>query len=62
MRLVAELLNEDGFLKTMFESIPCGMLIIDSDRRIQTMNNVMERGFNVCMSETIDSLEGVLIG
>ena len=50
MRPVAELLNEEGFLKTMFESIPCGMLIIDSDRRIQALNNVMAHGFNVCMS------------
>ena len=59
MRPVAELLNEEGFLKTMFESIPCGMMIVDSDRRIQALNNVMEHGFNVCMSEAIDSREGV---
>ena len=62
MRPVAELLNEEGFLKTMFESIPCGMMIVDSDRRIQALNNVMEHGFNVCMSEAIDSRAGGLIG
>jgi len=62
MRPVAELLNQGGFLKTLFESIPCGVLIIDSDRRIQALNNVMERGFRVNITEAIDTRGGEILG
>ena len=58
MKPVTELLNQNEFLKSLFESIPCGVLIIDRDRRIQAVNNVMERAFGVSKAEAIDKRGG----
>jgi len=38
MNPIAELLNQEGFLKTLFESIPCGVLIVDHDGLIRAVN------------------------
>ncbi len=54
----AELLNKEGYLKNIFESIPCGVFIIDRDRRIQTMNNILERTFGISKAETINKRGG----
>ena len=58
MKPVSELLNQNAFLKSLFESIPCGVLIIDRDRRIQAVNNVMERAFGVSKAGAIDKRGG----
>lgn len=44
---VTELLNQDGFLKSLFRAIPCGVLIVDQDRRVQAINNVLERSLGI---------------
>lgn len=31
-----------GFIKTLFEAIPCGVLVCDEERRIRAVSNVME--------------------
>jgi PAS domain-containing protein len=54
----AELLNQEGYLKNIFESIPCGVFIIDPDRRVKTLNNVMERTFGISKAETINKRGG----
>ena len=51
---INELLNKEGFLKSLFKSIPCGILIVDSDRRVQAVNNVLERTFGISEAEVID--------
>ncbi|MBW2608946.1 MAG: sigma 54-interacting transcriptional regulator [Deltaproteobacteria bacterium] len=43
MRSVTELLKQEGFLKSLFESIPCGILIVDQDRRVIAVNDILTR-------------------
>ncbi len=58
MKPIADLLNQDGFLKNLFESIPCGVLIVDRDRRVQAVNNVMERTFGMSAAYAIGKRGG----
>lgn len=51
MRPVSELLNRNSFLKSMFESLPCGVLIVDSERRVQAVNDATERTFGISLKE-----------
>jgi transcriptional regulator with PAS, ATPase and Fis domain len=54
MKPIVEFLNREGFLKSLFESIPCGVLIIDGDRRVLAVNNVLEQTFGISGAEVID--------
>ncbi len=38
MRPIADILEQKGFLNKLFEAIPCGVLIVDSDRRVQAVH------------------------
>jgi len=58
MKPIVEILNQEGFLKILFESIPCGVLIIDGDRRILAVNNVLEQTFGISEAEIIDRRGG----
>jgi transcriptional regulator with GAF, ATPase, and Fis domain len=58
MKPIAELLDEDGFLNTLFESIPCGVLIVDGDRRVQAVNNLLEQTFGIPMAEVVNKRGG----
>jgi transcriptional regulator with PAS, ATPase and Fis domain len=58
MKPIVEILNQEGFLKSLFESIPCGVLIIDGDRRILAVNNVLEQTFGISGAEIIDQRGG----
>ena len=61
MRPVTELLNHNGFLKNLFESLPCGVLIMDKDRRVQAVNNAIERTFGIRLSEVISRRGGEVL-
>jgi len=39
METINQLLNNKAFLKTLFEAIPCAMIILDGERRIHAANN-----------------------
>jgi len=47
MKPVRELMNQNGFLKGLFSAIPCGVLIVDRERRVLAVNSVIERIFGV---------------
>ncbi len=47
MKSITEILNQEGFLNSMFESIPCGVLIVDEERRVRALNNALERTFGI---------------
>jgi sigma-54 dependent transcriptional regulator, acetoin dehydrogenase operon transcriptional activator AcoR len=53
MRSVVELISQDGFLKSMFESIPCGVLVIDKDRTVRAVNNALEKTFGASRSDAV---------
>jgi len=58
MKPIGKLLNQKGFLKSLFESIPCGVLIIDGDRRVLAVNNVLEQTFGISGAEVMDQRGG----
>ena len=58
MKPIDKLLNQEGFLKSLFESIPCGVLIIDGDRRVLAVNNVLEQTFGISGAEVMDQRGG----
>ena len=62
MKPVTELLNQNSFLKNMFESLPCGILIVDEERRVQAVNNAIERAFGVDKAEAINRRGGEVLG
>lgn len=62
MQPISELLNQKTFLKNMFDAIPCGVLIVDGDRRIQAVNNIMEKTAGVSMADVIDKRGGEVLG
>ena len=58
MKPIAEVLDQGGFLSILFESIPCGVLIVDGDRRVQAVNNLLERTFGVSNAEVFNKRGG----
>jgi len=55
---IKNLIREDAFLNSLFGSIPCGVLVVDSDRRVQAVNNVVERTFGISEAEVKDKRGG----
>ncbi|MFC1582744.1 sigma-54 interaction domain-containing protein [Planctomycetota bacterium] len=55
---IESLLDQDEFLKTMFNAIPCGVLVVNSDRRVQTVNNVLEKTFGLDRARVRDKRGG----
>ncbi|UCD88758.1 MAG: hypothetical protein JSW04_09840, partial [Desulfobacterales bacterium] len=45
-------------MKNLFESIPCGVFIIDDKRRVQAINNVLEQAFHTSSLDVIDHMTG----
>jgi DNA-binding NtrC family response regulator len=41
------LLSREGFLHTLFQSIPCGVLLVDQELQVEALNPVVERTFGV---------------
>lgn len=62
MESVASLLDQEGFLKDLFESIPCGVLVVDEDRRVQVVNNVFEQTFGISGGEVFNKRGGEALG
>ena len=61
MKPVTELLNQDAFLKNLFESIPCGVIIVDGGRRVQAINSVLEQTVGISELEAIDKRGGEVL-
>ena len=55
---ITDLLNQQGFLKNLFEAIPCGVLIVDEDRRVKAVNNVVERTFGLSEADILNKRGG----
>ena len=46
METITQLLDNKTFLKTLFDAIPCAILILDGDRRIHAANNFFLKGYS----------------
>ena len=58
MKSITELINQEDFLRNLFESIPCGVFVIDAQRRVQAVNNVLEQAFQTSMVDVMDHRAG----
>lgn len=58
MKKISKLLDQESFLKNLFEAIPCGLLIIDSKRRVQAINNVLEMTLGISSTLIVNKLGG----
>jgi len=55
---ITNLLSQGGFLQTLFESIPCGILVVDRDRRVKAINRLLEQTFGLSQAEVVDKRNG----
>ena len=53
--------SEEKF-RTIFESIPCGVLVFDGDRRVRALNNTLERTLGVNRTEAVGKRGGEVLG
>jgi transcriptional regulator with PAS, ATPase and Fis domain len=57
---VSEILEQAGFLKQLFDAIPCGVLIMDQDRHIHAVNRVVRQTFGDGQLEIVQQRTGEL--
>ncbi len=48
---IVELLDREGFLHSLFQAIPCGVIVVDENLRAQVINLVAERTFGISTDE-----------
>ena len=54
MEDIEKLLDQDHFLKTLFNSIPLGVMLVDKDQKVQAVNDFMRQTFNVAEGTVVD--------
>jgi sigma-54 dependent transcriptional regulator, acetoin dehydrogenase operon transcriptional activator AcoR len=61
MKKITNLLEKNNFLKTLFNATPLGILLVDSNRKIQAVNDFMKQTFGISEASVIDSNIGKVI-
>jgi len=62
MPSIIRLLESEGFLDSLFRAIPCGVLVVDTERRVQAVNDVLERTFGTEAARMTDKRGGEALG
>jgi transcriptional regulator with PAS, ATPase and Fis domain len=62
MMNIDNFLKQDNFLRAMFDAIPCGVLIVDRDRRVYAVNDGLKQTFGVTDEDIIDKRPGDAFG
>ncbi|MGA7879215.1 MAG: sigma 54-interacting transcriptional regulator [Desulfoferrobacter sp.] len=57
-----DLFEEASFLKTLFDFMPCGIIVIDQNRKIRSVNNVLERILGVSQEVALGKHGGQILG
>ncbi|MBN1349706.1 sigma 54-interacting transcriptional regulator [candidate division KSB1 bacterium] len=58
MKNLIDLLDENNFLRLLFESIPLGVMLIRSDQRILAVNDFMKQSFGISEAQLVDTRMG----
>ena len=58
----SKLMESPQFLETLFHAIPCGIIVVDSERRIRAANRIFEHAVGLEQGQAIGSCEGSAIG
>ena len=61
MNNIAKILNENKFFNTLFDSIPIGVVIVNSDLDILSLNNFMKRSFRITDKNALQKSIGRVI-
>ena len=62
MKLITDLVEQNEFLKILFKSIPCGVIIVDEELRTRAMNNVLEQVVGDSSRMSLGRLGGEMLG
>ncbi len=58
----SKLIEAPEFLATLFDAIPCGVVVVDEDRRIVAANRIFENAVGLEQGQAVGSCEGEAIG
>ena len=59
---LSNFLKSLDFMSTLFDAIPCGVVVVDEDRRIVAANRIFENAVGLEQGQAIGSCEGEAIG
>lgn len=62
MNDIANLLGENSFSRTLVDSLPCGLLVVDRQGRVQVVNNILENVLKVNKQAAIGKGTGNALG
>jgi len=61
MTSINEILSQDGMLNAIFQNIPCGILVVDQDRRVKALNNVLQQTYDLDPETVLDEKSGEVL-
>jgi transcriptional regulator with PAS, ATPase and Fis domain len=59
---IASLLDANGFVKTLVDSLPCGLLVVDEQGRVQIVNDILENVLKVNKKASLGKGTGNALG
>jgi len=59
---IASLLGANSFIRTLVDSLPCGLLVVDSQGRVQIVNNILENVLKVNKKAAVGKGTGNVLG
>ena len=62
LQMSPKIMESAGFLAALFETIPCGVLIVDESRRIRAANKIFEHSLGLRPGSSIGSCQGAAMG
>jgi len=62
MNDAARLLQDQSFVRTLIDSLPCGFMLLDEEGRVQVMNNITERVFGITGQMAMGKKRGEVLG
>ena len=62
MNAITDLLLGNNFTRTLVDSLPCGLMVVDENGRVQLVNNILERVLKVSKKTAIGKGTGNVLG
>jgi len=62
LNTIAGLLDANSFIRTLVDSLPCGLLVVDRQGRVQVVNNILENVFKVNKKAALGKGTGNVLG
>jgi transcriptional regulator with PAS, ATPase and Fis domain len=59
---ISQIIDENHFLETLINALPCGVMVVDEDRRIQAVNDALERILGVSGKAVLGKRCGEALG